>query len=243
MYFCHTQVQTHFNDVFVKANYKNGEIEIENEIINGLGDGMYKISVFINNTLQDEKTFELKNSNLRINEVINTKINSHKLWSPDYPNVYDLNLKLFKLSTHSKDTLNQILDNYNEKFGFREFTVKNNKFYLNDNPIYLKAAFFEGLYPVKLSFPDSKEMMIKEILMAKEAGFNMIRPWRKPPPKEWLHLADSIGVLTVGSMAIECMDMPIESAYLPKRVENEITESILRDRNHPSIVNGNYLMR
>jgi hypothetical protein len=228
--------QTHFNDVFIKANYKNGEIEIENEIINGLGDGMYKISVFINNNLKDEKTFELKNSNLRIKEIINTKINSHKLWSPDNPNVYDLNLKLFKLSTHSKDTLNQILDNYNEKFGFREFTVKNNKFYLNDNPIYLKAAFFEGLYPVKLSFPDSKEMMIKEILMAKEAGFNMIRPWRKPPPKEWLHLADSIGVLTVGSMAIECMDMPIESAYLPKRVENEITESILRDRNHPSIV-------
>ena len=61
--------------------------------------------------------------------------------------------------------------------------------------------------------------MIKEILLAKEAGFNMIRPWRKPPPKEWLHLADSIGVLTVGSMAIECMDMPIESPYLPQRVE------------------------
>ena len=90
--------QTHFNDVFVKANYKNGEIEIENEIINGLGDGMYKIVVYINNNFQDEKTFELKNSNLRIKEVINTKINSHKLWSPDNPNVYDLNLKLFKLS-------------------------------------------------------------------------------------------------------------------------------------------------
>ena len=79
-------------------------------------------------------------------------------------------------------------------------------------------------------------MMVKEILLAKDAGFNMIRPWRKPPPKEWLHLADSIGVLTVGSMAIECMDMPIETPYLPQRVENEITESILRDRNHPSIV-------
>ena len=79
-------------------------------------------------------------------------------------------------------------------------------------------------------------MMVKEILLAKEAGFNMIRPWRKPPPKEWLHLTDSLGVLTVGSMAIECMDMPIETAYLPRRVENEITQSILRDRNHPSIV-------
>ena len=89
---------------------------------------------------------------------------------------------------------------------------------------------------MKLSYPDSKEMMKKEILLAKKAGFNMIRPWRKPPPKEWLHLADSIGVLTVGSMAIECMDMPIETPYLPQRVESEITEAILRDRNHPSIV-------
>ena len=48
----------------------------------------------------------------------------------------------------------------------------------------------------------------------------------KIPTKEWLHLADSIGVLTVGSMAIECMDMPIESPYLPQRVENEITEAL-----------------
>ena len=79
-------------------------------------------------------------------------------------------------------------------FGFREFTVKDDRFYLNDKPIYLKAAFFEGLYPIKLAHPDSKEMVIKEIMMAKKAGFNMIRPWRKPPPPMWLKIADSLGV-------------------------------------------------
>ena len=42
------------------------------------------------------------------------------------------------------------------------------------------------------------------------------------------------GGLTVGSMAIEYICN--ETAYLPRRVENEITQSILRDRNHPSIV-------
>ena len=150
--------------------------------------------------------------------------------------MYEFDIKLEKVNITDNDTVFIELDNVKETFGFREFTVKNNKFYLNDKPLYLKAAFFEGLYPVKLSYPDSKEMMIKEILLAKKAGFNMIRPWRKPPPKEWLHLADSIGVLTVGSMAIECMDMPIETPYLPQRVESEITEAILRDRNHPSIV-------
>ena len=227
---------TYLNDVFITGNYETGDIKIENEIINGLGDGQYKITADVNQNKVFEKTFELKNSNLKIKELLDFKIKNHKNWSPDYPNLYDINVKLFKVTQESNDSLIEFLDNVSERFGFREFTVKNNKFYLNGKPLYLKAAFFEGLYPVKLSYPDSKEMMVKEILLAKEAGFNMIRPWRKPPPKEWLHLTDSLGVLTVGSMAIECMDMPIETAYLPRRVENEITQSILRDRNHPSIV-------
>ena len=227
---------TYLNDVFITGNYETGDIKIENEIINGLGDGQYKITADVNQNKVFEKTFELKNSNLKIKELLDFKIKNHKNWSPDYPNLYDIDVKLFKVTQESNDSLIEFLDNVSERFGFREFTVKNNKFYLNGKPLYLKAAFFEGLYPVKLSYPDSKEMMVKEILLAKEAGFNMIRPWRKPPPKEWLHLTDSLGVLTVGSMAIECMDMPIETAYLPRRVENEITQSILRDRNHPSIV-------
>ena len=227
---------TYLNDVFITGNYKTGDIKIENEIINGLGDGQYKITVDVNQNKVFEKAFELNNSNLKIKEFLDFKIKNHNNWSPEYPNLYDINVKLFKVTQESNDSLIEFLDNVSERFGFREFTVKNNKFYLNGKPLYLKAAFFEGLYPVKLSYPDSKEMMVKEILLAKEAGFNMIRPWRKPPPKEWLHLTDSLGVLTVGSMAIECMDMPIETAYLPRRVENEITQSILRDRNHPSIV-------
>ena len=42
--------------------------------------------------------------------------------------------------------------------------------------------FFEGLYPNELALPDSPEMARREIKLAKECGFNMIRPWRKPPP-------------------------------------------------------------
>ena len=228
--------QTHINDVFITGNFRNGDIEIINEINNGIGDGLYKLIFDINKKQSFEELFTLENTNLKVIKKIKNTVKNHQIWSPDSPNLYEFEIKLQKVNISNKDTIITNLDIIKETFGFREFTVKNNKFYLNDKPLYLKAAFFEGLYPVKLSFPDSKEMMVKEILLAKDAGFNMIRPWRKPPPKEWLHLADSIGVLTVGSMAIECMDMPIETPYLPQRVENEITESILRDRNHPSIV-------
>ena len=83
----------------------------------------------------------------------------------------------------------------------REFTIRDKQWMLNGKPLHLKATFFEGLYPLKLAYPDSREMAIREIQLAKEAGFNMIRPWRKPPPPMWLDLADEMGVLTVGSLA------------------------------------------
>ena len=129
-----------------------------------------------------------------------------------------------------------VSDRWSARFGMREFTIRDKKFYLNGKPLYLKATFFEGLYPVKLAYPDSREMAIREIQLAKDAGFNMIRPWRKPPPPMWLDLADEMGVLTVGSLAIECMDFPVESARLPGWVENEVRESILRDRNRACVV-------
>jgi hypothetical protein len=149
-------------------------------------------------------------------------------WSPDNPHLYRADVSVAYDGTVS--------DVWNARFGMREFTIRNKRFYLNGEPMYLKATFFEGLYPVKLAYPDSREMAIREIQLAKDAGFNMIRPWRKPPPPMWLDLCDEIGVLTVGSLAVECMDYPAESARLPGWVENEVRESILRDRNRTCVV-------
>jgi hypothetical protein len=156
------------------------------------------------------------------------KIPDAKYWSPDNPHLYRSAVRV-----KCKDAVS---DRWTARFGMREFTIRDKKFFLNGKPLFLKATFFEGLYPVKLAYPDSREMAVREIRLAKEAGFNMIRPWRKPPPPMWLDLAEEMGVLTVGSLAIECMDFPVESARLPRWVENEVRESILRDRNRACIV-------
>ncbi len=149
-------------------------------------------------------------------------------WSPDNPHLYRADITVSCGDTES--------DRWTTRFGMREFTIRDKQFCLNGRPLYLKATFFEGLYPTKLAYPDSREMAVREIQLAKDAGFNMIRPWRKPPPPMWLDLADELGVLTVGSLAIECMDFPAESPSLPGWVENEVRESILRDRNRACVV-------
>jgi len=177
-------------------------------------------------TTKIQKTWRMKPGSNK--KSFTVKIPDAEYWSPENPFLYRADVSVTIDS--------EVSDRRSIRFGMREFTIRDKKFYLNGKPVYLKATFFEGLYPTKLAYPDSREMAIREIQLAKEAGFNMIRPWRKPPPPMWLNLADSLGMMTVGSMAIECMDFPSESAHLPKWVENEVRESILRDRNRACIV-------
>ncbi|MBF0199426.1 MAG: hypothetical protein HQL32_17055, partial [Planctomycetes bacterium] len=155
-------------------------------------------------------------------------IQNPKYWSPDAPNLYKADVKVI--------VNNQESDHWSDRFGMRELTIRNKDFYLNGKPIYIKATFFEALYPNMVAFPDSIEMARREIKLAKDAGFNMIRPWRRPSAPIWLDLADEMGVLVVGSPTLECMTLPLSTAYLPKRVESEIRESVLRDRNRACIV-------
>ena len=164
-----------------------------------------------------------------INHVAKTiHIPDAQYWSPDDPYLYQLEITLSHHDSRS--------DKHTVRFGMRELTIKNKDFYLNGKRIYIKATFFEGLYPNGIAYPDSKEMARREIQLAKEAGFNMIRPWRRPPAPMWLDLADELGVLVVGSPVLECMTLPLSTPYLPKRVEHEVRQSILRDRNRACVV-------
>lgn len=219
-------------DVFIEPKIELNtalfQLELENNEINA-NPVELNLKIFSANgeVLANEvKTIDLKQGKSKLQ--FNTQIPDTEYWSFDNPYLYKAELEL---KSHGV-----VSDQWESKFGMREFTVKNEQYHLNGKPMFLKAIFFEGLYPVKIAYPDSREMAIKEIQLAKEAGFNMIRPWRKPPPPMWLDICDSLGLLTVGSLVIECMDRPIPTPYLPDMVENELEISIMRDRNRTCVV-------
>ncbi|VGO11958.1 Beta-galactosidase [Pontiella desulfatans] len=153
------------------------------------------------------------------------KIPDAQYWLPDAPNLYTVSVSV------------DGSDEESARFGMRELTIKDKEFLLNGEPVYIKAAFFEGLYPTKLALPDNMEMAHREIQLAKDAGFNMIRPWRKPPPPAWLDLCDEMGVLVIGGLPIECMKQwPTVTPDMPRRIEHEVRAAIMRDRNRACIV-------
>lgn len=157
------------------------------------------------------------------------KIPAARYWSPNDPHLYTARIRIADASS--------TIDVRDVRFGMRELTIRDQQFELNATPIYIKAAFFEGLYPTKLALPDNAAMARREIQLAIDCGFNMIRPWRKPPPPMWLDLCDEMGVMVIGGLPIECMKRwPTVTPHLRDRIENEVRSAVTRDRNRACIV-------
>lgn len=160
---------------------------------------------------------------------VNLEIDNPVLWSPGNPHLYFVEIQL--------NADGELADLVRTRFGMREFTVRDGDFYLNGEKIYLKAGFWEGAYPTTLAYPKDAEFVREEILLAKQAGFNTLRPWRKPPPPPILDLADELGICVIDCPPIECMNQgPREAPQMESRIINEVRELVLRDRNHPSVI-------
>ncbi|MGI9392376.1 MAG: glycoside hydrolase family 2 protein, partial [Parvibaculales bacterium] len=225
--------KNYIDDVFIEPNIDEDKAKVTLELLNY--DEFYskdELRLIIRDTTSG-KTISEKKFKIKLQPGINTwsqelKIPNAKYWSPDTPHLYSLEAKLTDKGAMS--------DSVKTRFGMREFTIKDKRFYLNGEEIYVKAVFLEGVYPIGLASAVDMDLARQEIRLTKEAGFNMIRPWRRPPPPEWLDLADEMGIMIIGSPALECMDLPVNTPDLPGRVINEIGKTIKRDRNRASIV-------
>ena len=148
-----------------------------------------------------------------------------ELWAPDHPTLYSLRCELIRDG--------EIVDATTTRFGMREFTVKDNRFFLNNHPIFIKGVLHQPDYPRSLAAPESEELARKELELAKAAGFNLVRLHIKTAPRITLDLADEIGLLLYEEPPIGWIK---KSRWMKERCEREVREMILRDRNHPSVV-------
>ncbi|HRI87983.1 MAG TPA: glycoside hydrolase family 2 TIM barrel-domain containing protein [Candidatus Hydrogenedentes bacterium] len=98
------------------------------------------------------------------------------------------------------------------RFGMREFTIKDQRFHLNNRPIVLRGVLI-----------DSPEQLTAAWLASvKKTGFNFIRMQGIPAPEDFLDAADEIGILVCD--AVDASDTDALKAHIVAR------------RNHPCIV-------
>jgi hypothetical protein len=146
-------------------------------------------------------------------------------WSCEQPNLY-------RVEILARDEDGEE-DHQAATFGMRDFTVHDGQFFLNGEPIFIRGILLQPNFPVNLITHPDREMMVREITLAKEAGFNLIRTHIQPAPPGYLDLTDEMGMLVY---AESCLAWIRDSPRMLDHGRREIKAMIDRDRNHPSVV-------
>lgn len=167
-------------------------------------------------------------------------IDDPKLWSPDAPFLYDVQIELV-------DANGTVVDAISSYFGMRKIAVERDmngdlRLFLNNEPLFQFGLLDQGFWPDGLYTAPSDEALRYDIEVTKQLGFNTIRKHVKVEPERWYYWADKLGVLV-------WQDMPSGDLYVsPGQGEITRTEASAAQfeaelegmvdllYNHPSIV-------
>lgn len=213
----------------------NAEIKIETNIKNSsdLSQTFELYSILIDK--DGKEIARINNSesvgvgeNISMNQRL--KVSNPILWSIDNPYLYKI---VTRIEQNGK-----VVDEYETPLGIRYFSFDPNKgFFLNGESVKIKGVCNHHDLGF-LGAAVNTRAIERQLEILKEMGCNGIRTSHNPPAPELLDLCDKMGFIVMD----EAFDMwrkkksPYDySQYFPEWHERDLTDLILRDRNHPSI--------
>ncbi len=147
-----------------------------------------------------------------------------KLWSPESPHLYDLRVRLYDNG--------ELLDEVNSYFGLRGIELRDGKFLLNGESVYLQMILDQGYWPQSLLTAPSDEALQTDIGWAKAFGFNGVRKHQKIEDPRWLYWCDRLGVMVWEEMP-NAREWSLEAE---EKLSAEWQRAVRRDFNHPCII-------
>jgi hypothetical protein len=185
-------------------------------------------------------TVKVKNGNnlvttetIKPNVETNINVPNAKLWSPDSPFLYNLDIAL------NKDGANtDVVSSY---FGMRKISVEEDggykKLYLNNKFLFQLGPLDQGFWPDGGYTAPTDEALRYDLEMIKKFGYNMVRKHIKYEPYRWYYWADKLGIMV-------WQDMPSPNSYTAHtppvdtvEFRSELTRLIKTHWNSPCIVN------
>jgi hypothetical protein len=145
-------------------------------------------------------------------------------WSPAAPNLYRLKVLLRRKG--------DVLDRYEDNFGFRTIETRNGRLHLNGEPFYLRGALDQDYYPDTICTTPSIEFLEDQFRKAKELGLNCLRLHIKAPDPLYFEVADRLGMLVWA----ELPNGGLTTERSRARKEATLKGIVDRDGNHPSII-------
>ena len=157
-------------------------------------------------------------------------ISDPRLWSCDTPYLYTL-----AAETES--------DFYEERFGIRKVEVKDGRFLLNGEPVYLKGFGMHEDFAL-IGKGNCTPVTVRNFECMKWAGANSFRTSHYPYSEEYMALADEFGFLVIDEVPAVCMKWWAGGNFTEDRINEQtkalhkelIRKLIERDKNHPCVV-------
>ncbi len=146
-----------------------------------------------------------------------------RLWSPSDPHLYAL--ELIAEVAGSTDRLRATT-------GLRSIETRGEQLFLNGSRFYLKGVLDQGYWPQSGPTAPDDEALIRDLELARDLGYNLVRKHLKFEEPRWLHYADQLGMLVWAEPACP-------SRFSPEAVaafEAQLAPMVERDGNHPSII-------
>jgi hypothetical protein len=163
------------------------------------------------------------------NVILATTLPAPRLWSPEFPNLYNLTIQL-------RDGA-KLVHSRTETIGFRTITFTNSVgFFLNGKKIMLRGVNRHDFWPDS-GRTTSRAVSIADIELMKSMNLNAVRMSHYPPAKHFLEECDRLGLLVINELA-GWQAPPYDNTIAPHLVR----ELVVRDVNHPCIfvwANGN----
>jgi beta-galactosidase len=213
--------QTNIADVQVSTYVTNGvgTVDVLADITGG--NATTPVSMLLNGVETDTMA---TNGTAVFSQVINPA----KLWSAEFPNLYNLTVQL-------KDTNGQVIETATNRIGIRQLAITNGVLLLNGVPVKFAGVGDHDSTPTNGSaIPPG--FWYNELKMMKAANINAIRTCHYPYDSALYDAADEVGMYVSDELPYcWCSPETPEANFEPAFVQRA-QETIRRDRNHPSVV-------
>ncbi|MCF7730332.1 MAG: hypothetical protein K9N23_01535 [Akkermansiaceae bacterium] len=167
---------------------------------------------------------------------VSIPVNSPLKWDAEHPHLYTMETSLIASGV--------VIQTLSRKIGFREVLMDGNRMLVNGNEVKLRGGCRHSVHPLagRADVPGLDEA---DVLLYKRANINYIRTSHYPTTPRFLELCDQYGIYVEEEMPICWVDhhaaegilngLASSSAARPYFMTS-ISETLERDRSHPSII-------
>ena len=176
----------HIVDVKIVPDIDNHKVTVKPEIVNPSNDN--KIEVVVSELFTDvAKAYSINGEDVEVSMPADAK-----LWSPDYPFLYEMSIILYQG--------NKEVDWVSCYFAMRKFSTAKDengivRLMLNNEPIFMFGPLDQGWWCDGLYTAPCDEALKYDIQKTKDFGYNMIRKHVKVEPARWYYNCDQLGII------------------------------------------------